>query len=221
MERVTFLGLSHSCICIASEIIYRNQGIKDFEIIKNIRDCGDESLLKNDLFSYKKLWHEDSDKDNLNNRLFVFGCSGSFIKPRIYNFFNNKYLVTSDKYANLIHPSAELSKLTTFDNGILIEPLVVISVSTKLDFGVTVKRCSSIGHHCHLQRFVTINPGVTICGGAKIGKNTTIGAGTTVLDGIQIGENTIIGAGSVVTKDIPNNVIAYGSPCRIKKSNSS
>lgn len=33
--------------------------------------------------------------------------------------------------------------------------------------------------------------------------------------GVTIGNNVVIGAGSVVTKDIPDNVIAVGSPCRI------
>jgi maltose O-acetyltransferase len=32
---------------------------------------------------------------------------------------------------------------------------------------------------------------------------------------VTIGSNVVIGAGSVVTKDIPDNVIAAGNPCRI------
>ncbi len=32
---------------------------------------------------------------------------------------------------------------------------------------------------------------------------------------VRIGENSVIGAGSVVTRDIPANVVAYGSPCRV------
>jgi acetyltransferase-like isoleucine patch superfamily enzyme len=43
--------------------------------------------------------------------------------------------------------------------------------------------------------------------------------GTNILNQVKIGKNTIIGAGSVVTKDIPDNVIAYGSPCKIIKDN--
>lgn len=35
------------------------------------------------------------------------------------------------------------------------------------------------------------------------------------LPGVTIGSNTIIGAKSVVTKDIPDNVIAVGNPCRV------
>ena len=33
--------------------------------------------------------------------------------------------------------------------------------------------------------------------------------------GVTIGNNTVIGAGSVVTRDIPDNVVAAGVPCRV------
>ncbi|MCH5198120.1 MAG: sugar O-acetyltransferase [Oscillospiraceae bacterium] len=48
-----------------------------------------------------------------------------------------------------------------------------------------------------------------------IGKNCWIGAGALIMPGVSIGDNTVIGAGSVVTKDIPDNVVAVGNPCRV------
>lgn len=48
-----------------------------------------------------------------------------------------------------------------------------------------------------------------------IGNNVWIGAGAVILPGVTIGDNSVIGAGSVVSKDIPANVIAVGSPCRV------
>lgn len=51
-----------------------------------------------------------------------------------------------------------------------------------------------------------------------IGPNVTLCAGTIVLPGVTIGENTVIGAGSLVTKDVPKNVVAYGSPCKVIRS---
>ena len=48
-----------------------------------------------------------------------------------------------------------------------------------------------------------------------IGNNVWIGANTVVVPGVTIGDNTVIGAGSVVTKDIPANVVAVGSPCKV------
>jgi len=51
----------------------------------------------------------------------------------------------------------------------------------------------------------------------EIGDNVWIGGGTIICPGVKIGENTTIGAGSVVTKDIPENVVAAGNPCRVIK----
>ncbi|MBO0429915.1 sugar O-acetyltransferase [Vagococcus fluvialis] len=48
-----------------------------------------------------------------------------------------------------------------------------------------------------------------------IGDNVWIGGNAVVNPGVTIGNNTIIGSGSVVTKDIPDNVIAAGNPCKI------
>lgn len=48
-----------------------------------------------------------------------------------------------------------------------------------------------------------------------IGENAWIGAGVVIVPGVHIGKNVVIGAGSVVTKDIPDNVVAVGNPCRI------
>lgn len=49
----------------------------------------------------------------------------------------------------------------------------------------------------------------------KIGNNVWIGGGAIICPGVAIGDNTTIGAGSVVVKDIPENVVAVGNPCRI------
>ena len=51
----------------------------------------------------------------------------------------------------------------------------------------------------------------------EIGDNVWIGGGTIICPGVKIGKNTTIGAGSVVTKDIPENVVAAGNPCRVIK----
>lgn len=48
-----------------------------------------------------------------------------------------------------------------------------------------------------------------------VGSNVWFGGGVTVLPGVTIGSNTTIGAGSVVTRDIPDNVVAAGNPCKV------
>ena len=50
-----------------------------------------------------------------------------------------------------------------------------------------------------------------------IGDNVWIGGSVTILPGVTIGSNVTIGAGSVVVKDIPDNVVAVGNPCKVIK----
>lgn len=47
--------------------------------------------------------------------------------------------------------------------------------------------------------------------------NVWVGANSVILCGVHIGKNSVIGAGSIVTKDIPDNVVAVGSPCKVIK----
>ena len=48
-----------------------------------------------------------------------------------------------------------------------------------------------------------------------IGENCWLGAGVIVVPGVTIGDNVVIDASSVVTKDIPSNSVAMGTPCRV------
>ena len=52
-------------------------------------------------------------------------------------------------------------------------------------------------------------------GKVSIGNNVFIGMKSTVLKGVSIGNNVIIGANSLVNRDIPDNCVAAGNPCRV------
>lgn len=49
----------------------------------------------------------------------------------------------------------------------------------------------------------------------RIGDNVWLGMNSVVLPGVTIGDNVVVGANSVVSSDLPSNVVAAGSPCRI------
>ncbi len=48
-----------------------------------------------------------------------------------------------------------------------------------------------------------------------IGADSWIGGGAIICPGVTVGASTVIGAGSLVTRDVPSNVFAAGSPCRV------
>jgi putative colanic acid biosynthesis acetyltransferase WcaF len=54
-----------------------------------------------------------------------------------------------------------------------------------------------------------------------IGQDAFVGARAFVMPGVTIGARSIVGAGSVVTKDVPEDVIAAGNPCRVLRPRSS
>ena len=51
----------------------------------------------------------------------------------------------------------------------------------------------------------------------EIGDDVWIGGDVTILPGVKIGRGSVIGAKSLVSKDIPENVVAFGNPCRVVK----
>lgn len=75
----------------------------------------------------------------------------------------------------------------------------------------TLTNCTILAHDASTQIYLKKSK----VGLVKIGDNTFIGWGAIILPNVKIGNNCIIGAGSVVTKDIPDNSVASGAPCKV------
>lgn len=61
------------------------------------------------------------------------------------------------------------------------------------------------------------NKGLEYAHPITVGDDVWFGANVTVLPGVKIGSNVVIGAGSLVNKDIPDNSLAFGNPCKVVK----
>ena len=144
---------------------------------------------------------------------FMVAIGGEHGKVRLE--LHNKLKATRLKSISAIHTSSYVSEDAILGEGVQVLPNATINPRVKLGKTCIINTSASIDHECILGHGVHIGPGAKLAGCIEIGNYSFIGTNATILPRIKIGSNVIIGAGSVVTKDIPNNVIAFGNPCRI------
>lgn len=90
-----------------------------------------------------------------------------------------------------------------------------------MHYSCIVISAESIGDNCVIFQGVTIGHSFLgkEPGRPKIGDRVVIFAGAKVFGNITIGNDVIIGANCVVNRDVPNNCIVVGNPCRILEKN--
>ena len=121
-------------------------------------------------------------------------------------------------YADVVHPSVELSQGVTLGGGNILGAGVVIAYDTAIDAHVTVNLNATIGHDCRLGRFSTIAPGANVAGRVTIGEGCDLGPNATVGKGRTIGDWSFAGPGAVVIKDVLPQQRVFGNPARVMPS---
>ncbi len=207
MQEITTVGFVEAQLLMISDLLLSNGLNSKIFIYDNQQRFKSE---KHFISQNYELIHDIS-----NRRNFVFGLTNPTGKIKMYE----DLLLTPPQFINLFHKSSIISSYSTIGVGVRIEAMSYIGPKVTVGNFVTINRNSSIGHDNKINDFSTINPGVNIAGGVTVGRGSTIGIGTTIINDVNIGNNTIIGAGSLVTHDIPDNVIAYGTPCKVIRKN--
>ena len=117
--------------------------------------------------------------------------------------------------ATAIHPQSTIAAGVPIGAGTVIVAGSVINPGARLGDNVVIFTSATVDHECTIEDGVWINAGVHLGGQVIVGRAATIELGATVAGRVRIGADAVVGAGSVVLHDIPNNVLAYGTPAKV------
>jgi len=153
---------------------------------------------------------------NLEGKYFLLTMGDMKIRHRIASLLRTKGGVLP----TIIHPNAVISKFATISKeGVVIGNGVELQNDVVVDNDVIVRSNVTICHNTIIHEDVFIGPKALIGAYITINRSAFIGQGSILVSdkaGV-IGSNSIIGAGALVTKPIPDNVLAVGSPARVAK----
>jgi sugar O-acyltransferase (sialic acid O-acetyltransferase NeuD family) len=154
-----------------------------------------------------------ADHQDLKNIYGIAAIGGSRGRDRIeiHKLFNSYGIGVE----TLTHPNSSISATATIGKGSQLLCQSLIAAGSIVGESCIVNHQASIDHECYIGNGIHLAPSSTLCGCVSLGDNVMIGAGAVVLPRVNIGQNTIIGAGSTVTRDLPANVVAVGSPAKI------
>jgi sugar O-acyltransferase (sialic acid O-acetyltransferase NeuD family) len=145
---------------------------------------------------------------------FTIGIGNPQLRFKLYE----KFIKLGGLYVSTIHPKAEIGMYeVAIGRGSNVLSNSVFSNSVTIGKGCIVYYNVVITHDCVVEDFVELSPNVLLLGNVRVCAFSHIGANATILPNVKIGKNVVIGAGSVVTKDVPDNVLAYGSPAKVMK----
>lgn len=149
-----------------------------------------------------------------NGNDFTIGIGNPHLRYKLYI----KFKELGGNFTSLLSPLAQVGHYgNKIDCGSNIMTGTIITNDIKIGKGVLINLSCTIGHDSTIEDFVELCPDVNISGNCTIGAYTFIGTNSVVLPNVKIGKNVVIGAGSVVTKDIPDNCMALGTPAKVIK----
>jgi sugar O-acyltransferase (sialic acid O-acetyltransferase NeuD family) len=159
-------------------------------------------------------------QENLRELINTYKINGGLItigdnwtRKIVYEFIINQ--IPDFEFVSSIHPSVILGKNVKIGKGTVIGAGCILNSNVMVGEFCLFVSGSILEHDSIMEDFSSIHVGSVTGGKVLIGKYSAITSGVILFDRIKIGDHTIIGSGSLVNKNIPDHVVAYGSPAKI------
>lgn len=114
-----------------------------------------------------------------------------------------------------IHPASTMAPDIEIGPGSVVLPGAVVVSGGRIGRGCILNTACVLDHEGQMADWSSLGPGAVVGGRVRIGARTAVALGARVIQKLHLGADTLIGAGSLVLRDVPDGVVAYGSPARV------
>jgi len=122
--------------------------------------------------------------------------------------------IETDRFANVIHPMAHVSKHAILGSNVLILSGSTINAKAKIGNHVIVLNNSVVHHDSYIKDYVIMGSSVVVAGNVVIEENCYLGSASSIINNITIGKRTLVGIGSNVIKSVPKDSKYAGNPAK-------
>lgn len=205
MENIIIIGASgHAKVIID---IIEKQG--KYNIVGLLDDSFDKKGT--DFLGYKIIGNVTENVIRFNSGIVAIGDNYT----RYLIVSKIKSLNPSFTFVSAIHPFTAIAKHVSIGCGTVAMAGTIINNDTTIGKHCILNTKASVGHDNKVGDYVTVGPGATLGGNVTIGDFSNISIGANIKHGVSIGKETVIGAGATLLNDVPDNVVAYGTPAKI------
>lgn len=209
MENIVLIGGGTQAL-YTLDIIQKENKYNVVGIIDSIQPIG------HNIGGYKVIGRQERMKDLSENYAFdggIISVGDNWTRKVIYEAILD--IDPGFKFRSALHPSCIIGNYVDMGIGVVAMAGCIFNSGASIGDFTFFATGAIIEHNNIISEFASVSAGSLTGGYVSLGKYSAITLGVTVMDRVTIGENTVVGSGSLVTKNIPNNVLAYGSPAKV------
>jgi sugar O-acyltransferase (sialic acid O-acetyltransferase NeuD family) len=211
MMRIIVLGAGGHAQVVADAILANALNASSFALAGFLDD---NSALIGQIIMGVPVRGRISDLSTIEHDAVVIGIGDNATRAQLFRDLQAR----DEQLTVVVHPRATVAQQAQIQAGTVVFAGAIINTGSMIGPNVIVNTGATIDHHACIGAHVHLAPGVHLGGTVTVGAGAFLGIGVNVIPNRTIGAWTTVGAGATVIEDLPDQVIAVGTPARIIKT---